>query len=132
MSTSTEKHAKHTWGPVKSIRIRCMKQNIYDDQEFFLHYSKMLRSTGGLDCAEEWPAFRALLPDLADKNVPDLGCGFGWHCRYARQQNARSVLGVNLSEQMLAQAKALTNDSGIQYRRSAIEALSFKIACSML
>jgi SAM-dependent methyltransferase len=102
-----------------------MKQNIYDEQGFFLKYSKMPRSTGGLDSAEEWPAFRALLPDLTDKCVLDLGCGFGWHCRYARQQRARSVLGVDLSEQMLAQAKALTNDPAIQYRRSAIEDFEF-------
>ena len=103
-----------------------MKQDIYDDKGFFLQYSKMRRSTGGLDSAEEWPAFRALLPDLTDKYVLDLGCGFGWHCRYARQQKARSVLGVDLSEQMLAQAKALTNDSGIQYRQSAIEDFEFQ------
>ena len=90
-----------------------MKQDIYDDKGFFLQYSKMRRSTGGLDSAEEWPAFRALLPDLMDKYVLDLGCGFGWHCRYARQQKARSVIGVDLSEQMLAQAKALTNDLGV-------------------
>lgn len=103
-----------------------MKQNIYDDQGFFLHYSRMPRSTSGLDGAEEWPAFQALLPDLADKCVLDLGCGFGWHCRYARKQKARSVVGVDLSEQMLAQAKALTNDSGIQYRRSAVEDFEFQ------
>ena len=70
-------------------------------------------------------AFRALLPDLTDKCVLVLGCGFGWHCRYARQQKARSVLGVDVSEEMLTQAKALTHDSGIQYRRSAIEDFEF-------
>src|SRR6266550_4389838 len=74
-----------------------MKQNKYDDPAFFANYSQMARSIGGLDAAREWPALRALLPKLHDKNVLDLGCGFGWHCRYAREQQARSVVGVDLS-----------------------------------
>src|SRR6266852_5784356 len=55
---------------------------------FFANYSQMARSIGGLDAAGEWPALRALLPKLHDKNVLDLGCGFGWHCRYAREHQA--------------------------------------------
>src|SRR5438105_11037648 len=98
-----------------------MKQNKYDDPAFFANYSQMARSIGGLDAAGEWPAFRALLPKLRDKNVLDLGCGFGWHCRYAREQQARSVVGVDLSARMLARARVLTNDTGIEYRREAIE-----------
>lgn len=75
-----------------------MKQNKYDDPSFFANYSQMVRSIGGLDAAGEWHAFRALLPRLHDKNVLDLGCDFGWHCRYAREQQARSVVGIDLSE----------------------------------
>jgi SAM-dependent methyltransferase len=103
-----------------------MKQNIYDDQDFFANYSKMPRSVGGLNSAEEWPAFCALLPNLVDKRVLDLGCGFGWHCRYARQQRSRFVLGVDLSNRMLAKARALTNDSGIEYLESTIEDVEFQ------
>jgi SAM-dependent methyltransferase len=102
-----------------------MKQNKYDDPELYANYSKMRRSIRGLDEAQEWPAFRALLPHLQDKRLLDLGCGFGWHCRYARQQGARSVIGVDLSEKMLARAKATTDDPGIEYRRSAIEDIDF-------
>lgn len=102
-----------------------MKQNKYDDPAFFDAYSRIPRSVGGLDEALEWPAFRALLPDLGDKRVLDLGCGFGWHCRYARRHRARSVVGVDLSEKMLARAQAATNDSGIEYRRAAIEDIDF-------
>ena len=100
-----------------------MKQNKYDEPEFFASYSAMPRSVGGLDQAGEWHAFRALLPSLAGKRVLDLGCGFGWHCRYARKQGARSVLGVDLSERMLERARAMTDDSAIEYRLSAIEDL---------
>jgi SAM-dependent methyltransferase len=102
-----------------------MKQNKYDEPEFFAKYSRMPRSVGGLDNALEWYAFRALLPDLCEKRLLDLGCGFGWHCRYARQQKARSVVGVDLSEKMLAQARTITDDSGIEYCRCAIEDIDF-------
>jgi len=114
-----------------------MPQNIYDDPEFFARYSAMERSIHGLDAAGEWQSFRALLPDLRDKRVLDLGCGFGWHCRYARQQRARSVVGVDVSEKMLARANELTDDPGIAYRRSAIEdvdipELAFDVVISSL
>jgi 2-polyprenyl-3-methyl-5-hydroxy-6-metoxy-1,4-benzoquinol methylase len=102
-----------------------MKQNKYDDAAFFSNYSQMARSIGGLDEAGEWPAFRALLPALADKSVLDLGCGFGWHCRYAREQQARRVVGVDLSEKMLTRARSSTNDPAIEYRRQAIEDIDF-------
>jgi SAM-dependent methyltransferase len=102
-----------------------LKQNVYDEAEFFAKYASMPRSTGGLRSAEEWPTFRALLPDLRDKRVLDLGCGFGWHCRYAREQRAASVVGVDLSDKMLARARQLTDDSAIEYRRGAIEDIEF-------
>ena len=102
-----------------------MRQNKYDDPEFFARYSQMPRSVGGLDDAYEWPIFRALLPDLHHKRLLDLGCGFGWHCRYARQQGAASAIGIDLSENMLARARKATGDPGIEYLRSAIEDISF-------
>jgi ubiquinone/menaquinone biosynthesis C-methylase UbiE len=86
-----------------------MTQNIYDDEEFFAGYSRLRRSVEGLDGAPEWPALRALLPDLRGRNVVDLGCGFGWFCRWARQQGAAHVLGIDVSEKMLARARAATN-----------------------
>src|SRR5436309_15973370 len=102
-----------------------MKQNKYDDPEFFANYSQMARSIGGLDAAGEWPAFRTLLPQLRDKNVLDLGCGFGWHCRYARGQQARLVVGVDISEKMIARARESTTDAAIEYHRRAIEDIDF-------
>lgn len=100
-----------------------MAWNQYDDPAFFASYSQMARSTGGLDAAGEWPAFRLLLPPLRGKRVLDLGCGFGWHCRYAREQGALSVVGIDLSEKMLARARARTDDPAIEYRHLAIEDL---------
>ena len=34
------------------------------------------------------PSLRAMLPPLAGRRVVDLGCGFGWFCRWAAGQGA--------------------------------------------
>lgn len=82
-----------------------MTQNIYDDPGFFAGYSQLGRSVQGLDGAAEWPAVRAMLPPMPGLRVLDLGCGFGWFGRWARQNRAASVLGLDVSEKMLARAR---------------------------
>src|ERR1700722_8581560 len=100
-----------------------MTQNIYDDPRFFEGYSQLPRSVAGLDGAPEWPALRALLPDLHELRVVDLGCGFGWFCRWAREQGAARVLGLDVSERMLTRARAATNDPAISYEQGDLETL---------
>ena len=102
-----------------------MKQNKYDDEHFFTEYKIMERSIKGLEAAGEWHMFELLLPELHGKMVLDLGCGFGWHCRYARGQQASSVVGVDLSGNMLQQARELTDDAGITYIQQSIEDIVF-------
>ncbi|MGN6551913.1 MAG: class I SAM-dependent methyltransferase [Pararhizobium sp.] len=114
-----------------------MAQNIYDDPAFFEGYSGLARSVHGLDGAPEWPSLRALLPEMRGLRVVDLGCGFGWFCRFARQQGAAHVLGLDVSEKMLARAKAETADPGVEYVRADLDALelaeaSFDLAYSSL
>ena len=104
-----------------------MTQNIYDDREFFAEYSRLRRSLEGLDGAPEWPALRALLPDLGGCRVLDLGCGFGWFCRWARQCGAASILGIDVSERMLAQSRATTDDPEITYARADMEDLDLPL-----
>jgi ubiquinone/menaquinone biosynthesis C-methylase UbiE len=103
-----------------------MTQNIYDNEEFFAGYSGLRRSVEGLDGAPEWPALRALLPDLRGRNVLDLGCGFGWFCRWARQQGAAYVLGIDVSERMLARARETTDDPSITYTKADMEHLELQ------
>jgi SAM-dependent methyltransferase len=113
-----------------------MTQNVYDNPEFFEGYSQLGRSVEGLDGAAEWASIRALLPDLKGKRVVDLGCGFGWFCRFAWQEGAAGVLGFDISENMLARAKA-TSDAAISYAKADLEVLelpeaSFDLAYSSL
>ncbi len=105
-----------------------MTQNIYDNDEFFAGYSRLPRSVGGLDGAPEWPALRALLPDLRGRKVLDLGCGFGWFCRWARENGAAHVLGIDVSEKMLARARDTPPDTAITYTRADMERLDLSPA----
>lgn len=98
-----------------------MSQNIYDRDAFFAGYSQLRRSREGLAGAPEWPSLRALLPALRGAEVLDLGCGFGWFSRFAREQGAKRVLGLEISENMLARAREMTADAAIEYRRADLE-----------
>lgn len=100
-----------------------MTQNIYDNPAFFEGYSQLGRSVHGLAGAAEWPALRAMLPDLRGLRVVDLGCGYGWFCRHASEQGAASVLGLDVSEAMLARAASMTSDPLIRYERADLETL---------
>jgi SAM-dependent methyltransferase len=114
-----------------------MAQNLYDDPEFFAGYSRLGRSIDGLEGAAEWPALRALLPAMRGLRVVDLGCGFGWFCRWARAEGAAQVLGIDVSEKMLERARATTSDTAIVYRKADLDRLglepaSFDLAYSSL
>ena len=102
-----------------------MKENKYDNPLFFQKYSEMSRSQLGLSGAGEWPALEPILPSFSRKQVLDLGCGYGWHCKYAAEHGASSVLGIDISEKMLQTAREKNSDEIIEYRRAAIEDLNF-------
>ncbi|MFQ3452431.1 class I SAM-dependent methyltransferase [Bradyrhizobium sp. UFLA01-814] len=114
-----------------------MAQNIYDNPDFFAGYSQLPRQIRGLDGAPEWPSIRAMLPTISGKRVVDLGCGFGWTSRWMRKQGATSVLGLDLSENMISRAKADTHDPEIEYRIADLETVelpgaAFDLAYSAL
>ncbi len=101
-----------------------MTQNIYDNPDFFAGYARLPRSVSGLDGAAEWPRLRAMLPAMAGLRVLDLGCGYGWFARWARAAGAASILGLDVSEMMLARAAADTKDDAVVYLRADLESLT--------
>ena len=102
-----------------------MKENHYDNETFFQKYSQMTCSQQGLQGAGEWSELQKLLPDFRGKRVLDLGCGYGWHCKYAADQGAFSGLGTDLSEKRLQRAGQLNPAPQITYQRAAMEDLRF-------
>lgn len=102
-----------------------MKENQYDNAIFFEKYSQMLRSQKGLQGAGEWSELQKLLPSFVGKTVLDLGCGYGWHCKYAADHGAASVLGTDISRRMIGTAQQINDAPQIVYRRIAMEDLEF-------
>lgn len=102
-----------------------MKENKYDNEQFFQKYREMSRSKLGLKGAGEWPALQKILPVFMEKSVLDLGCGYGWHCKYAAEKGASSVLGIDISQKMLRQAEKINADAVIEYRLAPMEDLQF-------
>lgn len=101
-------------------------KNIYDNEEFFEKYSQMNRSVKGLSGAGEWSTLKPMLPDFTNKTVLDLGCGYGWHDRYAVDHGAKAVYGVDMSEKMLAVAKEKTQSDKIVYLHDDISEVEFE------
>lgn len=102
-----------------------MKENKYDDQVFFNKYSEMNRSRQGLEGAGEWSELQKILPDFQQKRVLDLGCGYGWHCKYAADHGALSVVGTDISQKMLEVAQETNAAAVIQYECGAMEDLDY-------
>ncbi len=107
------------------LRRRRMKENKYDEKRFFEKYKKFPRSLLGLQGAGEWQELEKMLPHFTGKKVLDVGCGFGWHCRYAAEKGAKEVLGIDISENMLGKAKELTWHPQVVYKQMAMEDMDF-------
>lgn len=95
--------------------------NEYDNENFFREYAKMSRSKDGLSSAGEWHQLKPLFPPLQGKNVLDLGCGYGWHCKFAAEQGAVQVLGIDLSHKMIEEARKRNTEKQIEYRICGME-----------
>ena len=103
-----------------------MTQNIYDNPDFFAAYARLPRSQDGLEGMPEWPALRALLPSLEDRRVLDLGCGYGWFCRWAREQGAAEIVGLDVSQRMLERAGEMTAPDRIVFRQADLETVELE------
>ncbi|HJE19887.1 MAG TPA: class I SAM-dependent methyltransferase [Aliicoccus persicus] len=102
-----------------------MKENKCNDETFFNKYGQMKRSKEGLSGAGEWEALKRLLPDFKNKQVLDLGCGYGWHSIYAAGNGAKFVIGVDLSERMIEIARDKTSFKNVKYQVGAMEDVDF-------
>lgn len=99
-----------------------MSQNIYDTDTFFQNYLKLPRSVHGLKGAPEWPTVRGLIGEVSNLDVLDLGCGLGYFTRWAIEQGAQSVHGIDLSEKMLEKTKEDAYDThNLTYQQADLE-----------
>ncbi len=90
-------------------------QNIFDNETFFNGYKALRDSDTNANDLIEQPAMRKLLPDLHEKSVLDLGCGYGHNCIDFVNKGAKKVVGIDISDKMLGIAKAESAHEKIHY-----------------
>ena len=100
------------------------RQNIFDNDIFFDGYSKIRERKNNANELFEKPALFSLLPPLEGKTVIDLGCGYGEHCMEYVRRGAAKVVGIDISEKMLAVAKSENSHPKITYLHMAMENIS--------
>jgi len=100
-------------------------QNIYDDPAFFAGYSTLERFGAGWERAAELGELLGLLPEVDGGRVLDLGCGAGQLAHHLATRGAAEVIGVDLSERMLALARAQWAHPRVTYQRAALEDVVF-------
>lgn len=72
----------------------------------------------------EFPATTSLVPDVADERVLDAGCGAGRYSEWLAERGAE-VVGLDVSEEMLAQAADRVGDRAAFVRGSLSAPLGF-------
>ena len=103
-----------------------MKQNIYDNKNFANEYDKLRKEKKGYNANDliEIPNFRSLLPDVKNKTILDLGCGYGETDKYLKEQGASFVLGIDISKHMIEIANKENKLDGIEYKVMPMEDIS--------
>ena len=99
------------------------KQNIYDNDLFYENFEKIRSKEINFNDIIETPIILGMIPELYKKKVLDIGCGMGQHALQYSKKGALSVLGIDISEKMLAYARKNNAASNIEYRRLAFEEL---------
>ncbi len=97
------------------------KQNIYDNDSFFKNFKNIRDNNINFNDLIETPILLAMLPDLHNKKILDIGCGMGQHAKQYSDMGAKSILGIDISEKMLAYAKEHNSADNITYTKMAME-----------
>ena len=100
-----------------------MKQNIYDNEAFYENFKSLRGEAINYNDCIETPVLLSMVPDLRGKRILDVGCGMGQHAKQYSEAGASYVLGIDISERMLAYAVEYNGADNIEYRKTAMEDL---------
>lgn len=71
---------------------------------------------------------KSAISNLKEKNVLDIGCGVGCFSKYCIENGAAFVIGLDISKNMIEQAKKLNNHKDVEYICEPIEDINFASA----
>lgn len=99
-------------------------QNIYDNNLFYNEYKEMREGQINANELIEIPIMKSMLPNLKGKRILDLGCGNGCMSKYFIEKGASYVLALDISQNMIDEAKEKHNDKNITYGVLGMEEIS--------
>lgn len=99
-------------------------QNIYDNSTFYDEYKNMREKQINANELIEIPIIKSMLPTLKGKRILDLGCGNGTMSKYFIENGASYVLALDISKNMIEEAKEKNNDKSIKYEVLGMEEIS--------
>lgn len=100
------------------------RHNFYDTNGLFEEFTAIRANEINFNDLVETPIMLKMLPELNGKKMLDIGCGMGQHAKQYADLGAASVLGIDISEKLLAIARENYSDPNIEYKRWALEDLS--------
>jgi ubiquinone/menaquinone biosynthesis C-methylase UbiE len=92
-----------------------LKQNIYDNPNFYNDYISLRESGITYNDFVEQPAIKSVISNLEGKSVLDLGCGDGHFSRYCIENGAAKVVGIDISNNMIERAKKINRHDKIEF-----------------
>lgn len=98
-----------------------MKQNIYDNPEFFTGYKALRDGDKGLNELLEQPVMKRLLLPVQNKTVLDMGCGLGHQIRSLLLQDPKWITGLDISQKMLTEAQNRISSPKVEWICSSLE-----------
>lgn len=102
--------------------------SIYDNEDFFKGYVAIRENPYSANDVVETPTLFKMLPEVKGKRVLDLGCGFGATCKKNAEMGAAEVVGIDLSERMLAVAERENSHESIKYVKANLDQLGDIVA----
>ena len=92
-----------------------MSQNVYDNEHFYKGYTKIRNNKLSYNEMIEMPVMKEELPEIKGKKVLDIGCGMGKFIQYMLELNPEQIVGLDISNNMINNAKEHIQDERVTF-----------------
>lgn len=99
-------------------------QNAYDKKHFYNEYKAMKYNKINANELIEMPTIKTMLPNLDNLKIIDLGCGNGTMSKFFIDNGAKKVLALDVSKNMINEAKENNYHHSIIYDVLPMEKLN--------
>lgn len=98
-------------------------ENAYDIETFYNEYKNMRSQKLNANELIEIPIIKTMIPNVKGSSVLDLGCGNGSMSKFFAINGAKKVLALDVSNNMINEARETNSDDNIVYKVLPMEML---------